>query len=336
MSLPTASSQLPLKSTRELVQAYAAQLLERGEEVRQAAIREVILVEHGISASPNLVNDEVKKFWAKAGPALSARLRRPGIPDPVCQQFDAIWDVALNAAAAGHEEERRQLQAHTEAAMATAEQAWVQARAAAEQLEAQTQELLSLRADKLRLSEQLAASETERQAQVRERQAQAEHTEAQRLQATHEHQRLQTLIDQLQQQLSALRDSAQRDLLALGESHQAELVKTQDFLMLETARVRDEHKARTERLSKELEQQQARNDQLRLLRSNASDEAAELRGRLQATDRALAQLEQHNAQLAAQQQQLQAALLDSVKAASAHQAKKAAESGTGATPNGEG
>lgn len=336
MSLPSASPHLPLKSTRELVQAYAAQLLARGEEVRQAAIREAILVEHGISASPNLVNDEVKKFWAKAGPALSARLRRPGIPDAVCQQFDAIWDVALNAAAAGHDLERRQLQAHTEAALASAEQAWAQARAAADQLEAQTQELLSLRADKLRLSEQLAASETERQTLIRERQAQAEKNEAERRQATHEHQRLQALADQLQQQLSALRDSAHRDLLALGESHQAELVKTQDFLMLETARVRDEHKARTERLSKELEQQQARNDQLRLLRANASDEAAELRGRLQATDRALTQLEQHNSQLAAQQQTLQAALLDSIKAASVGQAKKTAEAGAGATPTSEG
>ncbi|QCY09595.1 DNA-binding protein [Pseudomonas sp. MPC6] len=336
MSLPSASPHVPLKSTRELVQAYAAQLLEHGEEVRQAAIREAILVEHGISASPNLVNDEVKKFWAKAGPALSARLRRPGIPDAVCQQFDAIWDVALNAAAAGHELERQQLQAHTEAALATAEQAGAQARASAAQLEAQTEELLSLRADKSRMSEQMVASEAERQGLVRERQEVADKVEAQRLQAAHEHQRLQALVDQLQQQLSALRDSAQRDLLALGESHQAELVKTQDFLMLETARVRDEHKARTERLSKELEQQQARNDQLRLLRANASDEAAELRGRLQATDRALAQLEQHNAQLTAQQQALQAALLDSVKAASVGQAKKTAEPGAGDTPDEEG
>ena len=199
---------------------------------------------------------------------------------------------------------------------------------------------LTLRAsfapDKLRLSEQLAASEAERQALIRERQEVADKNEAQRLQATHEHQRLQALVDLLQQQLGALRDSAQRDLLALGESHQAELVKTQDFLMLETARVRDEHKARTERLSKELEQQQARNDQLRLLRSNASDEAAELRGRLQATDRALAQLEQHNTQLVAQQQQLQAALLDSLKAASARPEKKPVGPGAGATPKGEG
>jgi len=333
--MPTGPNLPPLKSTRELVQQHAARLLARGEEVRQAAIREAILVEHGISASPNLVNDEVKKFWAKAGPALSERLRRPGIPDTVCQQFDAIWDVALSAAAGGHEVERQQLQTHTEAALATAEQAWAQARAAGEQLEAQIQELLSLRADKLRLSEQLTASEAERLFLVSERQAQADKVEAERLQAAQAKQRLQALVDQLYQQLGALRDSAQRDLLALGESHQAELVKTQDFLMLETARVRDEHKARTERLSKELEKQQAQNDQLRLLRSQASDEAAELRGRLQATDRALAQLEQHNAQLAAQQQTLQVALLDNLKTASARPDKPTTKAGAGATLNGE-
>ncbi|MQT78050.1 MULTISPECIES: DNA-binding protein [Pseudomonas] len=311
--MPSAPHSLPLKSTRDLVQAYAADLLARGEEVRQAAILERIAAEHGIKASPNLVNDEVKKFWAKVGPALSARLRRPGIPEAVCASFDQIWDVALNAAAAGHEEERRQLQAHTEAALATAEQAWAQAQADREKFDAQTREVEGLRSDKIRLTEQLVNSETERQAVAAELKDLTEHAAEQQAQQRLEQQRLQGLIDSLQQQLSELRERSQRELLALGQSHQVELVKTQDFLMLETARVRDEHKAKTEKLSKELEHERSVTDQLRVLRSKASDEAAELRGRLEAMDQSLTRLEQHNRQLSEQHQALQAALLESVR-----------------------
>ena len=311
--MPNASPYLPLKSTRDLVQAYAADLLNRGEEVRQAAILERIAAEHGIKASPNLVNDEVKKFWAKAGPALSARLRRPGIPEAVCSSFDSIWDVALNAAAAGHEEERRQLQAYTEAARATAEQAWAQAQTDREKFEAQTREVEGLHADKSRLSAQLAGSEGERQTLAAELKALSEKTAEQHAQHRVEQQRLQGQADLLQQQLSELRERSQRELLALGQSHQTELIKTQDFLMLETARVRDEHKAKTEKLSKELEHERSVTDQLRLLRSKASDEAAELRGRLQAMEQSLTRLEQHNRQLSEQHQALQAALMESVK-----------------------
>lgn len=311
--MPSAPHSLPLKSTRDLVQAYAADLLNRGEEVRQAAILERIATEHGIKASPNLVNDEVKKFWAKAGPALSARLRRPGIPEAVCASFDQIWDVALNAAAAGHEEERRQLQAHTEAALASAEQAWAQAQTASEKFEAQTREVEGLRADKTRLTEQLVNSEAERQALAAELKARSEKAAEQQTQHLVEQQRLQGHVDSLQQQLSDLRENSQRELLALGQSHQTELVKTQDFLMLETARVRDEHKAKTEKLSKELEHERSVTEQLRLLRSKANDEAAELRGRLQATEQSLTRLEQHNWQLNEQHRALQAALMESVK-----------------------
>lgn len=240
-------------------------------------------------------------------------MRRPGIPEAVCSSFDSIWDVALNAAAAGHEEERRQLQAHTEAALATAAQAWAQAQADREKFEAQTREIEGLRADKARLVEQLADSVAERQALAAELKALSEKTAAQHAQQRIEQQRLQGQADHLQQQLSELRDRSQRELLALGQSHQVELVKTQDFLMLETARVRDEHKAKTEKLSKELDHERNMTDQLRLLRSKANDEAAELRGRLQAMEQSLTRLEQHNRQLSEQHRAMHAAFMESVK-----------------------
>ncbi|MFJ7315469.1 DNA-binding protein [Pseudomonas sp. NPDC098747] len=304
---------VPLKNTRQWVHDCAARLLAQGEEVRQSSIRELIAVEHGITASPNLVNDEIKKFWVKAGPALSARLRRPGIPEAVCTSLDTIWDVALEAAAAGHELERRQLQAQTESALMTAATARAHEQVATERFESQTREIEGLRADKESLAERLQANEAERKGLAAELKDQAEKAALQQAQHLHEQQRLQGLVDSLQQQLTDLRTSAQQQLSALAESHQVELVKTQDFLMRETARVRDEHKSKTDKLSKELEQERNEKDQLRQLRSTARDEAAHLRGRLEATDRNLEKLEQRNAQLSEQHEKLQMALLERVK-----------------------
>ena len=87
-----------LPKTRDLVKHYAAQLLDAGAEVSVATIRARILEEHGVTASPNVVSDEVRQFWARTGPLLSARLRRPGIPESVCQVLDSVWEVALNEA----------------------------------------------------------------------------------------------------------------------------------------------------------------------------------------------------------------------------------------------
>ncbi|AZD79683.1 MULTISPECIES: DNA-binding protein [Pseudomonas] len=307
MSKQSPSAQL--KSTRQWVHDYAARLLEHGEEVRQSAIRELIAAEHGITASPNLVNDEIKKFWAKAGPALSARLRRPGIPEEVCESLDNIWGVALNAAVAGHEAERLQFQERADLALASAATARANEQAAINRFSAQTREIEGLRSDKASLMEQLQVNDAERKDLTSRLKEKTDQTAAH----MQEQPRLQGLVDSLQQQLTDLRASSQRELTALAESHQVELVKTQDFLMRETVRVRDEHKAKTDKLSKELEHERSEKDQLRLLRSKASDEAAELRGRLEATDRSLEKLEQRHAQLSEQNEKLQTALLERVK-----------------------
>lgn len=302
------------KSTRQMVHDYAARLLEHGEEVRQSAIRDLIAAEHGITASPNLVTDEIKKFSAKVGPTLSARLRRPGIPDDVCESLESIWSVAVNAAVAGHENDRRQLQAQMESALVAAVTARVSEQTAIDRFKGQTREIEGLRNDKDSLTELLQASDAERKGLTAELKNQSEQVAQQHALHVQEQQRLQGLVDSLQQQLTDLRTRSQRELTALAESHQSELVKTQDFLMRETARVRDEHKTRTEKLSKELEHERNEKDQLRLLRSKASDEAAELRGRLEATDRNVEKLEQRNAQLSEQNEKLQTSLIENFKA----------------------
>jgi hypothetical protein len=309
--MPSPSSSTQLKSTRQWVQDYAARLLENGEEVRQSAIREMIAAEHGITASPNLVNDEIKKFWVKAGPMMSARLRRPGVPDEVCATFDKIWDVALNAAAAAHALELHHLQAQMESARLVAEIAQTNEQAANDRFDGQIREIEGLRSDKLRLVELLQANEAERKDLALELKEQAEKTAAQNVLNMQERQRLNGLMDSLEQQLTNLRVSSQRELTALAQSHQIELVKTQDFLMLETARVRDEQKIKADRLTKELEQERSEKDQLRQLRSNASDEAARLRGKLEALERNEEKLEQRITQLSEQNDKLHTTLLES-------------------------
>jgi hypothetical protein len=92
------STSTGLPKTRDLVKHYAAQLLDAGAEVSVATIRARILEEHGVTASPNVVSDEVRQFWARTGPLLSARLRRPGIPESVCAVLDSVWEAALNEA----------------------------------------------------------------------------------------------------------------------------------------------------------------------------------------------------------------------------------------------
>jgi chromosome segregation ATPase len=312
--MPKQSPSAQLKSTRQWVHDYAARLLAHGEEVRQSAIRELIAAEHGITASPNLVTDEIKKFWAKAGPTLSARLRRPGIPDDVCESFDNIWGIALNAALAGHEAERLQLQQQVDLALTSAVTAQANEQAAIDRFDGQTREVEGLRSDKTSLLERLQANDTERKNLTSRLKEISDQTAAQYAVHMQEQQRLQGVIDRLQHQLTDLRTSSQRELTALAESHQNELVKTQDFLMRETARVRDEERTKTDKLTKELERERNEKDQLRHLRSKASDEASQLRGRLEATDRSLEKLEQQNTQLSEQIDKLQTALLESVKA----------------------
>ncbi|WP_439878638.1 DNA-binding protein [Pseudomonas prosekii] len=312
-TMPKQSSSAQLKSTRQWVHDYATLLLEHGEEVRQSAIRELIAAEHGITASPNLVTDEIKKFWAKAGPTLSARLRRPGIPDDVCESFDNIWGVALNAAVAGHDTERLQLQQQADSALASAVTARANEQAAIDKFFGQTREIEGLRMDKAFLAEQLQANDVERKNLTTRIKEISDQATAQQAVHTQEQQRLQGLIDRLLQQLTDLRSSSQQELTALAESHQNELVKTQDFLMREAVRVRDEHKAKTEKLSKELEKESIEKEHFRLLRSKASDEAAELRGRLEATTRNLEKLEQNYAQLHEKNEKLQASLLEHFK-----------------------
>lgn len=327
-------------STRDLVHLYARELLDAGREVRQAEIRECIYVHHDLKASPNLVNEEIKRFWSETGPALSARLRRPGVPNAVCEKLDEIWDVALRAADESHAVERNALEAATGAAVEAAKAAQDNERAATASLESQRRELAGLIADKERLTDQL----DQVSADVRQLQAeladlnkklstsdQAHREEIKRLQDVHSGavERAQDMhreeLERLQEQLKAANDAtdaARAKAESARVAAEEHLERTENHLMLETARVRDEEKGKTEKVSKELQHALTLVDQLRIQRSKATDDAAEIRGRLEVTQQHLIALEAQNKEQRELNSTLQTALLDGFKGAMAGQPAK--------------
>lgn len=314
--------------TRDLVHIYAKQLLDEGLEVRQSEVRERIYVHHNLKASPNLVNEEIKKFWGVIGPVMSARLRRPGVPDVVCEKLDEVWGVALEEAAASHEVERKALECAAVAAESAASAARESEQAAVERLESQNRELAGLITDKDRLTDQLdqAASDLRHLQDVNSelvsKLAAANQThaeEVQRLQALHDGsvERLQAAhraeLERLQQQLSdanGAAETARNKAETARVAADQHLERTENHLMMETARVRDEERGKSDKLAKELQQALTLVEQLRVLRSKATDEASELRGRLGATEQSINSLEAHNKELREQNLSLHAALLE--------------------------
>lgn len=294
------SSPTGLPKTRDLVKRYAGQLLDAGAEVSVATIRARILEEHGVTASPNVVSDEVRQFWARTGPLLSARLRRPGIPESVCQVLDSVWEVALNEATGTFAIERANAvqqadEANARAAAVQEETEQAKGRFAdqerqisllVEQVERLTRRLDKEEATSAELRDELqeltAEHYQQQQRQVEElNRLQAGHQKEQgRFAATHaaELNRLQAVH---QEENAALRAEVSR---------QADIFEgTSNHLMMETSRVRDAAKQETERLVRELAHSRDLVDQLRMQRSQAKEESAGLRAQ---ADSAAAQLHQ--------------------------------------------
>jgi chromosome segregation ATPase len=296
-SIPTG-----LPKTRDLVKHYAAQLLDAGAEVSVATIRARILEEHGVTASPNVVSDEVRQFWARTGPLLSARLRRPGIPEAVCQVLDSVWEVALNEATGAFAIERA-------AAVQQADQATARALIAQEESEQargrfadQERQIAGLTEHLARLTQKLDKEEAT-SAELRD--------ELHKL--TAEHHRVQT---RQAEEMNRLQVRHQEEMGRFAATHAAELARLQtvhgdeqtalraevsrqadifestaNHLMVETSRVRDAAQADTERLGRELAHSRDLVDQLRVQRSHAREESAGLRAQLESTALQLQQLQ---------------------------------------------
>jgi hypothetical protein len=286
------STSTGLPKTRELVKHYAAQLLDAGAEVSVATIRARILEEHGVTASPNVVSDEVRQFWTRTGPLLSARLRRPGIPEAVCQVLDSVWEVALNEATGAFAIERTTAVQQADQANAGAAIALEEAEQARGRFADQERQIALLTEQVARLTQKLDKEEaisTELRDELRELAA--------------EHHRLQT---RQAEEMNRLQAGHQEEMGRFAATHTAELARLQtvhgeeqtalraevsrqadifestaNHLMVETSRVRNAAQADTERLSRELAHSRDLVDQLRMQRSQAKEESAGLSAQLE-------------------------------------------------------
>lgn len=81
-------------NTRELVREIAAAALNRGEKPTQAMIRKVILEEHGRTASPNVVMNELNSILVDSASINAKRFTLPGLPAEVSEAMTSVWSVA--------------------------------------------------------------------------------------------------------------------------------------------------------------------------------------------------------------------------------------------------
>ncbi|MBA1291613.1 DNA-binding protein [Pseudomonas japonica] len=314
MNTPSATrSGLP--KTRDLVRHYAGQLLEAGAEVSVTAIRARILEDHGVSASPNVVGDEVRQFWARTGPLLNARLKRPGIPEAVGQALDAVWDVALNEATAAYAIERSHYQQVAEQAQRDAADARAEAEQATGRFADQERQIALLSEQVQRLNGQLDRGQAEHetlkhelgelnvQHQTRD---QRHRDELARLDAAHAAEQ-ERLVATQAAELARLQAVHTEENAALRAevSRQADIFEsTSNHLMKETSRVRDAAKLETERLTRDLAQSRDMVDRLRVQRSDAKEESAGLRAQVDSLAAQLQSLQKAHERLEARYEAL--------------------------------
>lgn len=307
-------------NTRALVHVYAQELLEQGVEVRQSTLRDLIFERHAIKVSPNLVQDEIRKFWSSVGSAISARLIRPSIPEGVCLQLEQIWQIALDSASDALQSERLDFDCALQLAENARYSVQLSNNKIAAILVARDHEIIELRALNDRLGEQIEQLNAgvrhwqQRYDTLHQEQniaAQIHANEIDRVQLlcraqiefiqelhSAEIQRLQEQLIQADANVSTAREDAARHL-----------ERTENHLMMETARVRDEERSKAERLHKELRQANAMLDQLRILKSKAAEDIAELKGRLLGIVEAMNSLRNENSNLRQQNAAMQSALL---------------------------
>jgi chromosome segregation ATPase len=279
-----------LPKTRELVRHYAAQLLEAGAEVSVTGIRAFILEHHGVTASPNVVGDEVKQFWVRNGPLLNARLKRPGIPEPVCQALDTVWEVALNEATQTYSIERSHYREQAEQAQREVAAAKDQAEQATGRFADQERHITLLTEQVQRLNAQLDRTDSDAEALKRRlgeltklhgEQGQRHRNELDRAETANqaERERLTALHATELARLQAVHQK-ENTALRVEVSRQADIFEsTSNHLMKETSRVRDASKMEAERLTRELARCRDLVDQLRVQRSDAKEESAGFRAR---------------------------------------------------------
>lgn len=308
------------RKTRLLIHDYAQELLQQGVEVRQSTLRNLIYERHAIKVSPNLVQDEIMRFWSSAGPAISARLHRPSIPESLCQQIEQLWQTALDSASNALQAELQDLDHALQLTENARYGAQLGTNDFAAILIARDDEIVELRALNVRLGEQVEYLSTgvrhwqQKHDALVQQQNTAKQTHGDntnQIEALHRAQIefIQELhlaeVHRLQQQLIKVSISVS----TAHEDAATRLEHAENHLMMETARIRDEERKKAERLRDELREASAMLDQLRVIKSKAGEDIAELKGRLQSIGEAMTSLKDENSNLRQQNALLHNALL---------------------------
>lgn len=84
--------------SRELVQTIGREILAEGRGVTNAEVSAKIFERAGRRVSPNLVTEELQRFWALIGTELAQRHHIPDIPAGVVLGAQAFWNQAVEAA----------------------------------------------------------------------------------------------------------------------------------------------------------------------------------------------------------------------------------------------
>jgi chromosome segregation ATPase len=84
--------------SRELVQAIGREILAEGRGVTNVEVAEKIMERTGRRVSPNLLTEELQRFWALIGTELAQRHHIPDVPPGVAQAAQAFWAQAVQAA----------------------------------------------------------------------------------------------------------------------------------------------------------------------------------------------------------------------------------------------
>lgn len=100
--------------SRELVQQIARATLEQGRSVSNSEVAAAIFERTGVRASPNLVAEELQRFWALIGRELAQRNQIPAVPSSVASAVESMWRQAVEDANARWGPERSELTAQAE------------------------------------------------------------------------------------------------------------------------------------------------------------------------------------------------------------------------------
>jgi chromosome segregation ATPase len=107
--------------SRELVQAIGREILAEGRAVTNAEVAAQILTRTGRRVSPNLLTEELQRFWALIGTELAERHRIPELPASLATAAQAFWTQAVQEADKRWAERQAELETAREQAQARAD-----------------------------------------------------------------------------------------------------------------------------------------------------------------------------------------------------------------------